>query len=420
MELKTREIIDALKYSYFINITPLLEMRIEELYNLGKVRGAEDVEKVLSMLFHGEKMLFNERNSFEIVHKWLASVKKQKIKILTVSADRGQSAYSAYILTDLMKVHVSGKQIDVFSINISLKDIERAVKPSYSYDVLMKANANELSYFINKLETFSVKSEAVENIGFINGSYFRMPFKEESFDVVFVEDLYKYFDKSKHYILNNELFRVCSKNSVLLTSRKEADNLMQSKFLVKVDDEAVYFTKEETEGGQSGTYVYTFEDAVRYFLSKKYEEAGSILHTLMATQGGNNLKYYKLLLLIYIRQDNLYKIQYIEKVFEINRIIHQDIFFIIGSYFFNKSDYSLARNYFERALDVKDNFIFAKYYLALIDKFTGKNLSSIGKFKEIIIHIKNKDVYHPELYSEGLSLEMLEYISENEIMGGGI
>lgn len=418
MQKIVQEIIEELKYKYYINITPIIEMRIEELYNTGRVQSAADSERILQMLFHNEKMLFGERESFEIIRKWLFSAKRRNTRMLVVSADRGQSAYSARILMDIMKHSFEGLTVDVFSLNLCYGEIERALKPSYSYDVMMKANANELEYFTSSIETFNVKKSIVDNTAFINGSFFRMPFKDNMFDIVFIEDVYRYFSQPKHYILNNELYRVCSDSSVLLTSRKESENLMHSKFLVNIDDSAVYFTKSDSGESSPAGYVYTFEDAVEFFSQKKYDEAASIIHSLKETQSKNNLNLYKLLLLIYVRQDNLYKIKYLEKLFEINKVIHQDIYFIIGSYFFSKSDYSMAKGYLERALEIKSNFVFAEYYIALIDKFTGKTVSAKSRFKKIIDSIESNNVYHPELYSEGLSLDMIDYISENEISGG--
>ncbi|HAF07017.1 MAG: hypothetical protein QME48_06625 [bacterium] len=418
MILKTvNEIIDILQNSFNINITTSLNVKIHDLYNLGKIQTKEDFEKILFALYNYQNIFFENEDIRKITKNIFENIEKDNLNILFFSSDIGSSLLSFVIDSELaLKNLKKRKNVNYFAVYPSFFIVERIKNCKIEYPQLIKANDDELKYFIDMIENYTIRADLLNRINFIVTNPFNNSIKSEFFDMIVVNNFSKIFLKERLVNLSKESYRLLKGGGYVISDFKEINIFSTGLFEQEICEDLFYFKKPESDDFLVSDY--TFEDALNFFKEKKYNESLGILQALLGKDDERSVEILKLMLLIFTRQHDIMKIEFLEKQLQMNGIKDPDFDFILGIYYFDRLNYSIAKLYFQKTLAQNPNYIYALYYLALIDKMEGKKRSSIENFKRIVELIDSRDSYIPKLYTGDISKDMIRYIAESEIEEG--
>jgi len=416
--LKTvNEIIDILQNSFNINITTSLNVKIHDLYNLGKIQTKEDFEKILFALYNYQNIFFENEDIRKITKNIFENIEKDNLNILFFSSDIGSSLLSFVIDSELaLKNLKKRKNVNYFAVYPSFFIVERIKNCKIEYPQLIKANDDELKYFIDMIENYTIRADLLNRINFIVTNPFNNSIKSEFFDMIVVNNFSKIFLKERLVNLSKESYRLLKGGGYVISDFKEINIFSTGLFEQEICEDLFYFKKPESDDFLVSDY--TFEDALNFFKEKKYNESLGILQALLGKDDERSVEILKLMLLIFTRQHDIMKIEFLEKQLQMNGIKDPDFDFILGIYYFDRLNYSIAKLYFQKTLAQNPNYIYALYYLALIDKMEGKKRSSIENFKRIVELIDSRDSYIPKLYTGDISKDMIRYIAESEIEEG--
>ncbi|MDD3803187.1 MAG: methyltransferase domain-containing protein [bacterium] len=420
MELVPEMIISTLKNEYRYEITPALEVRIHDLYDLGKISDVSDYDKIIQVIHSMHSELFKERSFVENAMKEVLKKHPVNVKILFVGSDLGESSYGALIEIERILKQSDNVNGSYHMLARSSGMAEKIKNPSFSYDEVLNADENELHYLVNKIDYYTVRKDLTEKVSVTAANPFNLAFKNNTFDCVFLFDFQRYLKKTDLHLALHEIYRVTAFDGICFT--KDINMMLSgaTSFVAEEADNFNYFVKRKKKVEITEESTYTFSDALDFYRIKKYQEAAMILYSLIRESREIDIELYRLLLLIYIRQGDSFKIEYTERVLKLNNVKNADFDFIIGSYYFNRNDYAKSEQYLKHALLESPNLIFAEYYLALIEKLCGKLESSRKRFCEIAEKIDENNYYTPELYSEIVSIDMINYIAKNEMEGAKI
>lgn len=418
MILKTvNEIIDILQNSFNINITTSLNVKIHDLYNLGKIQTKEDFEKILFALYNYQNIFFENEDIRKITKNIFENIEKDNLNILFFSSDIGSSLLSFVIDSELaLKNLKKRKNVNYFAVYPSFFIVERIKNCKIEYPQLIKANDDELKYFIDMIENYTIRADLLNRINFIVTNPFNNSIKSEFFDMIVVNNFSKIFLKERLVNFSKESYRLLKSGGYVISDFKEINIFSTGLFEQEICEDLFYFKKPESDDFLVSDY--TFEDALNFFKEKKYNESLGILQALLGKDDERSVEILKLMLLIFTRQHDIMKIEFLEKQLQMNGIKDPDFDFILGIYYFDRLNYSIAKLYFQKTLAQNPNYIYALYYLALIDKMEGKKRSSIENFKRIVELIDSRDSYIPKLYTGDISKDMIRYIAESEIEEG--
>lgn len=418
MILKTvNEIIDILQNSFNINITTSLNVKIHDLYNLGKIQTKEDFEKILFALYNYQNIFFENEDIRKITKNIFENIEKDNLNILFFSSDIGSSLLSFVIDSELaLKNLKKRKNVNYFAVYPSFFIVERIKNCKIEYPQLIKANDDELKYFIDMIENYTIRADLLNRINFIVTNPFNNSIKSEFFDMIVVNNFSKIFLKERLVNFSKESYRLLKGGGYVISDFKEINIFSTGLFEQEICEDLFYFKKPESDDFLVSDY--TFEDALNFFKEKKYNESLGILQALLGKDDERSVEILKLMLLIFTRQHDIMKIEFLEKQLQMNGIKDPDFDFILGIYYFDRLNYSIAKLYFQKTLAQNPNYIYALYYLALIDKMEGKKRSSIENFKRIVELIDSRDSYIPKLYTGDISKDMIRYIAESEIEEG--
>lgn len=410
MNLKT--IISKLREQYLLNITPVMEDKI--------VFTAKDsdneyvfIDKFITDLFSKSSPLFKKRELINFIADKIEEKGSDITNILIIGNDSGQFISSLYIAMAIKGIDPGN--VNMYWMNISMALLETFEEGSFSHDDLLMANADDLKYFNNKQSCYMLDSKIIDSIQCINCNI-DMPFTDSAFDFIVCDESFSHYNDLFHKEVIDNIYRVIKPKGLFFVPEKNIEYLVSSIFDYRVSEEKIYFVKE---GGSSTRQIteFSMKKAVELFQDKHYEDALVIIHHLI----NQNLKLeelsklYKLLLVIYSRQDDSSRIMYLEKIIRTQGIHDADIDFIIGSYYFSKMDYSTALGYFSNALTIKQNFAYASYYAGLIYKQMGKQSRAVDCFKNTLEMIENKNTYDPQLFAASMSYEMVQFIINTEL-----
>lgn len=418
MILKTvNEIIDILQNSFNINITTSLNVKIHDLYNLGKIQTKEDFEKILFALYNYQNIFFENEDIRKIIKNIFENIENDNLNILFFSSDIGSSLLSFVIDSELaLKNLKKRKNVNYFAVYPSFFIVERIKNCKIEYPQLIKANDDELKYFIDMIENYTIRADLLNRINFIVTNPFNNSIKSEFFDMIVVNNFSKIFLKERLVNFSKESYRLLKSGGYVISDFKEINIFSTGLFEQEICEDLFYFKKPESDDFLVSDY--TFEDALNFFKEKKYNESLGILQALLGKDDERSVEILKLMLLIFTRQHDIMKIEFLEKQLQMNGIKDPDFDFILGIYYFDRLNYSIAKLYFQKTLAQNPNYIYALYYLALIDKMEGKKRSSIENFKRIVELIDSRDSYIPKLYTGDISKDMIRYIAESEIEEG--
>ncbi|MEO0281532.1 MAG: methyltransferase domain-containing protein [candidate division WOR-3 bacterium] len=411
-----QNIIDILENSYHINITPSLNSKIQDLYNLGKIQNEGDFEKILFALYNYQNIFFENEEIFKLTKNVLENIDNDNINILIFSSDIGSSLFSFVIECELILKNLKRrKNVNYFTVYPSFFIVERIKNNRIEYQQLIKASDAQLKYFIDMIENYILRNDILNRVNFVVTNPFNNSLRSENFDIIIVNNFSKIFLKEKLSNFSKEMYRLLKNGSYLICDFKET-NIFSSGIFEQLNYEGYFYFKKP----YSDEFIvsdYTFEDALNFFREKKYNESLGILQALLGKEEGNNIEILKLMLLIYTRLNDILKIEFLEKQLEINDIKDPDFDFILGTFYFNKLNYSISKLYFQKTLSSNQNNIYSLYYLALINKMEGKKKSSVENFKKIVKLVDENNFYIPRIYANDISMEMIKYIAESEIEG---
>uniref|UniRef100_A0A7C3N7B5 Uncharacterized protein n=1 Tax=candidate division WOR-3 bacterium TaxID=2052148 RepID=A0A7C3N7B5_UNCW3 len=411
------EIIDILQNSFNINITTSLNVKIHDLYNLGKIQTKEDFEKILFALYNYQNLFFENEDIKKVTKNIFENLEKDNLNILIFSSDIGSSLLSFVIDCELILKNLKKrKNVNYFAVYPSFFIVDRIKNGKIEYQQLIKANDDELKYFIDMIENYTIRTDLLNRINFIVSNPFNNSIKSEFFDMIIVNNFAKIFLKDRLVNFSKESYRLLKGGGYIVSDFKEM-NIFSTGLFEQVGSEGLFYFKKP-ESDEFLVSDYTFEDALNFFKEKKYNESLGILQALLGKDDLMSVEILKLMLLIFTRQNDIMKIEFLEKQLELNGIKDPDFDFILGTYYFNRLNYSIAKLYFQKTLAQNPNNIYSLYYIALIDKMEGKKKSSKENFKRIVELIDRNDSYLPKLYTNDISKDMIRYIAESEIEEG--
>ncbi|MGE3063367.1 MAG: methyltransferase domain-containing protein [bacterium] len=410
-------IVAKLKNEYHYEISPALEVRVHDLYDIGKIAESSDYDKIIYAIHNRRRDLFSQRAFIDGAMNVMLGRCPLKIRLLIIGSDLGESAFSALINIE-RRIKQSDNVTAFYNILAQSQSIAEKLKnPSFNYDEVLNADENELHYLVNKIDYYTVRRDLVEKTNIVSGNPFKLPFKDNTFDCIFLLDFQRLFVKSDIHEALQDVFRVTAADGFCFTDNMSM-MISEGAFFMPAEMENYnYFVKHIKRLEMINDSNYTFTDAIDFYRNKKYQESAMILHSLIREKDEIDLDHYRLLLLIYIRQGDAFKIEFVERVLKLNNVKNADFDFIIGSYYFNRNDYSKSEKYLNSALSESPDLVFAEYYLALIEKMCGKIESSRKRFNIILKKIESEQYYIPELYSEFVSIDMISYIAKNEMEG---
>lgn len=411
------EIIDILQNSFNINITTSLNVKIHDLFNLGKIKTKEDFEKILFALYNYQNLFFENEDIKKVTKNIFENLEKDNLNILIFSSDIGSSLLSFVIDCELILKNLKKrKNVNYFAVYPSFFIVDRIKNGKIEYQQLIKANDDELKYFIDMIENYTIRTDLLNRINFIVSNPFNNSIKSEFFDMIIVNNFAKIFLKDRLVNFSKESYRLLKGGGYIVSDFKEM-NIFSTGLFEQVGSEGLFYFKKP-ESDEFLVSDYTFEDALNFFKEKKYNESLGILQALLGKDDLMSVEILKLMLLIFTRQNDIMKIEFLEKQLELNGIKDPDFDFILGTYYFNRLNYSIAKLYFQKTLAQNPNNIYSLYYIALIDKMEGKKKSSKENFKRIVELIDRNDSYLPKLYTNDISKDMIRYIAESEIEEG--
>jgi len=416
MEKVVKDVIDILKNSFYINIPEYLQVKVQDLYHLGKIKESDDYEKIIASFFTSHNSFFENEEIKIILTNIFEKNQSKEVDILFLSSDLGTDLVSFIISCEIILKNLKNeKKINYYTIYPSFSIVEKIRNMKIDELQLLKAGKDELKYFIDMVDYYTVRRDILNKINFIVSNVFSNPLRSEIFDIIIVNNFSKIYIKEKVFDLSREIYKLLKSKGFFIPDVKEADLFSTSLFEHLKLNEFNYFNKPLSDEFMISDY--TFNDALNFFRNKQYNEALGILQSILSKNGFEDLQIYKLILIIYTRLRDDMKIEYLEKQLNLNNITDPDFDFIIGAYYFNNFNYSIAKLYFQKSLQKKNNFIYSLYYLALIEKLTGRKKASLELFKKIIEFLDYDNYYIPALYPDEISKDMIRYISLNEIEG---
>ncbi len=411
--MEFKQLLSQLNEDYFLNINIILEQKIAYLYDNIDCEIDDFKEQIIFDIFRKSNPLFKRRALLEFVTAKISESEKESLNVLCIANDSGQFAAS---LALLLKEHdLLPKKVNLFFLNNSFKLLRNFTKGHYKHEDLILANVNDLDFFDNKVSYYQLNNDIIQLINPVNATL-SMPFLSDIFDMCIMDEKLSHFGEKHHKTIIDELFRILKPKGKFFTPEKNVRYFINTLFDYKISEEKVYFIKE---GGLPSSKIneFSLKKAIGLFHDKKYDDALIITHHLMSQNLNReqSIEIYRLLFVIYSRQDDIHKINYLMKIIQAEGIFDPDIDFIIGSYFFNKMDYSIALGYFKSAVEKKDKFCYAIYYIGLIYGKMGKISKAKGYFEDAYDKIKAGEVYDPQLFADSISYEMIEFLLENEL-----
>lgn len=411
-----QNIIDILENNYYINITPSLNIKIQDLYNLGKIQHENDFEKIVFALYNYQNIFFENEEIFILTKNIFENIDNDNLNILIFSSDLGSSLFSFVIECELILKNLKKrKNVNYFTVYPIYYIVDRIKNNKIEYQQLIRASDAQLKYFIDMIESYILRNDILNKVNFVVANPFKNSLRSETFDLIIVNSFSKIFLKDKLHNFSKEIYRLLKNGAYLVCDFKET-NIFSSGIFERLNFKGYYYFKKP-ESDEFIVSDYTFKDALNFFREKKYNESLGILQALLGKDEDDNVQILKLMLLIYTRLNDILKIEFLEKQLELNGIKHSDFDFILGTFYFNKLNYSISKLYFQKTLSSNSNNIYSLYYLALIDKMEGKKKSSIENFKRIVKFIEENNFYIPNIYTTDISKEMIMYIAESEIEG---
>lgn len=407
-----KNIFKKLEDHYMLNITPVLKDKIK--YAATDINDENQlIDNVIRDIFIKSSPMFKKRDLVNFIAEKVREKDSENKNILIIGNDSGQ--FVASLAIALARKGVGPDSVNVYWGNISMALIDNFRKASFSHDDMLLADIEDLKYFDNKTSHYMLHSSIIESIQCINSNV-DMPYPDSAFDFIVFDEGFVYYNEQFHKRMIDDIYRTIKPKGLFFVPEKNIEFLVSSVFDYRVSEEKIYFVKE---GGYPSRQIneFSMKKAIELFQDKQYEDALVIIHHLI----NQNLKIeelsrlYKLLLVIYSRQDDSSRIMYLEKIIRTQGIHDADIDFIIGSYYFSKMDYSTALGYFNNALKLKDNFAYASYYAGLIYKQMGKQSKAVDCFKETLRMIENKNTYDPQLFAASMSYEMVQFIINTEL-----
>ncbi len=410
------KVFDYLQQYYCLSISPVLEQKINYLIDNSKCESNLLVDELVYNIFRKGKPFFKNRDFIDFIILKVSQIEKQEINILVISNDKGQFSGSLNIAIDLKKAQFQKKNIHIYDTNVSKKLIETAEQGEYYHDDLMSANVNDLEYFKKEPKNFKFDSNIINLTNRINSSVLSIPLKDNKFDIIIFRENMKHFANDYFETITNETYRVLKENGMLLVPENNIKFFMKSLFDYRVSEEKVFFIKN-AELSNIVKDEITYENAIKYFKEKEYMKATMIVNLLLKKEKNDKkiIELYRLLFVIYTRQDDIARIAYLEKIIRADGISDTEIDFIIGSFYFSKMDNSLALGYFKNAIIENEFFIYAHYYIAIIYQRMGKISESKKYFKKCLEIISADKIYNPEFLGDSLSPEMITFIAETEL-----
>ncbi len=410
------KVFDYLQQYYCLSISPILEQKINYLIDNSKWESDLLIDELIYNIFKKGKSFFKNRDFIDFIVLKAIQLKKKDINILIISNDKGQFAGSVNIAFDMKKMEFKDKNIHIYDTNSSKKLIEDAEKGEYLHDDLMSANMNDLDYFSKEPKNFKFNSNIIDLTNRINSSVKSIPMKDNKFDIVIFRENIKHFANDYFETIVNETYRVLKENGMLLVPENNIKFFMKSSFDYRVSEEKVFFIKNPELSNIVKDEI-TYENAIKEFKEKEYMKATMIVNLLLKNEKDNKkiIELYRLLFVIYTRQDDVARIAYLEKIIKADGISDTEIDFIIGSYYFSKMDNSLALGYFKNAIMENEFFIYAHYYIAIIYQRMGKISESKDCFQKCLEIINTDKIYNPEFIGDSLSPEMITFIAETEL-----
>lgn len=394
-----------------LSFNPIIKKRIDSIIEEKKLPEDEYSEAALQVLLSTNAKPFYYRRQFcEAILERIFSNEAEHYNILVLANDSGQIAYSIRILAELNKDRLENRNVTIIDVNLSSKMIKKALKGKYDYRYLLSANVSELEMFDNQIDSYLIKDK-VRNVYFLNGSYSEIPLKDESVSLAIIGDFIELVDGKHLSAMLKYLYSIMKVSGEVFSLNNSLEGFISSKFTLGNIGEIMFFRKGSEIDKDENEISY--EKALEYFNVKDYEQSARILHELLDRGVSGDSDVHKLLLMIYTRQDDLKKIRYVEKIYKSDNLLNADVNFIIGSYFFNKSDYSFASGYFEEALKLEPEFIHAIYYLAQIDLERGKERSYRERLMVIRKLFEKDSFYNPPFLEPFTPIDMIKFVIDS-------
>ncbi|MEO0237928.1 MAG: methyltransferase domain-containing protein, partial [candidate division WOR-3 bacterium] len=266
-----QNIIDILENSYHINITPSLNSKIQDLYNLGKIQNEGDFEKILFALYNYQNIFFENEEIFKLTKNVLENIDNDNINILIFSSDIGSSLFSFVIECELILKNLKRrKNVNYFTVYPSFFIVERIKNNRIEYQQLIKASDAQLKYFIDMIENYILRNDILNRVNFVVTNPFNNSLRSENFDIIIVNNFSKIFLKEKLSNFSKEMYRLLKNGSYLICDFKET-NIFSSGIFEQLNYEGYFYFKKP----YSDEFIvsdYTFEDALNFFREKKYNE----------------------------------------------------------------------------------------------------------------------------------------------------
>lgn len=395
--------ISLLREKFGIELNPVTMARVEK-----DAESLDDSENHIDSALHtifksnSKPFFFNRELDKLIIDK--ISQSGDDIRILTMGNDSGQTAYGIRIFCEANKSLLEGKTITIYESNISNSLIKEAINGTYNYKLMMDAELSELEYFSGNTEEYRL-NDNVKDVQFINASYCNIPLKKKMIDIAVIGYYTAVLTNEMMRKMIDEVYSVLKEDGILLSGRTIDMQILASKFSKESSKKGIFY-KKISHHVQKGDVDY--DTALRYFQAKAYDHSTAVLNALIGQGGDINPDIFKLLLMIHTRKDEMEKIREMEERLKEQNMMDADIHFIIGSYYFNKSDYSIASEYFKKAVEMQPSFVHALYYLAQIEHGKGREMS----YRELIASIRglfdSNIFYNPAFLSQFTPLDMIK------------
>ncbi|HAV91643.1 TPA: hypothetical protein DCW38_00435, partial [candidate division WOR-3 bacterium] len=114
MESTVNEIIGILREQYHFEIPPALEIRIKDLFDIGRISETGDYDKIIYSIYKRHSEMFSNKHFLEKAMRVIFERNLKRINILMIGSDLGESSYSNIITFERELKQKSDTEVSYF------------------------------------------------------------------------------------------------------------------------------------------------------------------------------------------------------------------------------------------------------------------------------------------------------------------